>query len=301
MTHVPSFSRALGIALLTPLLAVAQSRIINVSARAVAGPNEKRLIVGFVLHGGTGTTPVLLRAAGPSLAEPPFNVPGTVADPQLSLFAAGGLVISLNDDWGNPPSQVATLGEVMARVGAFPFTNNAGKDAAIYHTGLAARDYSAHVIASPAPGVALAEFYDAGDRDDAPRFINISTRADVGTGANVLIVGFYIRGAGTKSVLVRAVGPVLARDPYNIPGTLADPRLELHGSQGLLESNDNWGDRPDAATLPQVMVQAGAFPLTAGSKDAVLLASLSEGLYSVVISGVGNTTGVALAEVYELQ
>jgi hypothetical protein len=44
----------------------------------------------------------------------------------------------------------------------------------------------------------------------------------------------------------------------------------------------------------------GAFALTPGSKDAALALSLPPGSYTVQISGAGNTTGVAIVEVYEL-
>src|SRR2546429_9823465 len=68
---------------------------------------------------------------------------------------------------------------------------------------------------------------------------NISTRAFVETGDNVVIGGFIVQGAQPKRVIIRAIGPELTQ--YGVPNALADPTLELHDSSGaLIASNDNW-------------------------------------------------------------
>jgi hypothetical protein len=73
------------------------------------------------------------------------------------------------------------------------------------------------------------------------RLGNISTRAFVQTGDDVMIGGFIVQGSEPKRVIIRAIGPELTR--YGVPGVLADPRLELHdGAGALIASNDNWGD-----------------------------------------------------------
>ncbi len=107
-------------------------------------------------------------------------------------------------------------------------------------------------------------------------------RNQVGTGADVLIAGFYVSGTGTKTLLIRGVGPGLAA--LGVSGALADPLLQLFDSRGtLLETNDNW----DAALAP-TFASVGAFPLSAGN------------LYSVQVSGVGGGTGDSIVELYEL-
>lgn len=79
---------------------------------------------------------------------------------------------------------------------------------------------------------------------------------------------------------------------------LADPKLELYAGQTKINENDNWGG---AAALNDAFTATQAFPLPdANSKDAALLITLAPGLYSAQVSGVGGTTGVALAEVYEV-
>jgi hypothetical protein len=143
-------------------------------------------------------------------------------------------------------------------------------------------------------GIALVEIYDADSGKPGSNLINISTRSLVGTDADAQIAGFVVGGPAPKKVLVRAAGPALS--PLGVTGVLADPILELHnqGTGELLATVDNW----DAA-LAADFAKVGAFPWTAGSKDAALVATLDPGLYTVVVKGKNNGTGVALVEVYE--
>ena len=118
------------------------------------------------------------------------------------------------------------------------------------------------------------------------------------TGDAVLIAGFVITGDFSKQVLIRAVGPTLST--YGVTGVLADPKAELYLSGGTvpIQTNDNWGG---GSTLKAAFNTVGAFALPDdASKDAAMLATLTPGAYSVVVSGVNNTTGVALVEIYEM-
>ena len=94
---------------------------------------------------------------------------------------------------------------------------------------------------------------------------------------------------------VKCIGPALTA--FGVGGALADPRLELFafGNPIAIAANDNWD-----ASAASAFSQVGAFNLPAGSKDAVLLLTLPPGTYTAQVSGVGNTTGVALVEIYEL-
>ena len=96
---------------------------------------------------------------------------------------------------------------------------------------------------------------------DAARLVNIATRAQIGGAAGTPIAGFVIGGTGSKTMLVRGVGPGLTA--FGLSGTLADPRLSLVSGNATVASNDNWlsADAP-------AMSAAGAFGLSAGSKDA---------------------------------
>lgn len=124
---------------------------------------------------------------------------------------------------------------------------------------------------------------------------NLSTRGQVGTGANILIAGFVVGGTSPKQVLVRAVGPALGA--FGVTGALADPLLEIFGGSTRIASNDNWTGDPAIQTAAG---QAGAFPLALGSLDSVVLLTLPPGAYTAQVSGVGGRTGVALLELYDV-
>lgn len=131
------------------------------------------------------------------------------------------------------------------------------------------------------------------------KLLNISSRGLVGTGANLLIAGFVVGGSTPKTVLVRASGPALAASPFNVPGTLADPQLQLYSGSSLLASNDGWGG---GAPIVAAAAAVGAFAWSdPGSNDSALLMTLSPGAYTAVVSGASGDTGVSLVEVYDVQ
>ena len=133
---------------------------------------------------------------------------------------------------------------------------------------------------------------------------NISTRAFVQTGDNVMIGGFIIQGTQQKRVIIRAIGPELGVPPYNVPNALANPTLELHNGAGtLIASNDDWQTTiiGGIITSNQVSdIQNSGHAPTAASESAII-ADLPPGNYTAIVRGVNNTTGVALVEVYDLQ
>jgi len=136
---------------------------------------------------------------------------------------------------------------------------------------------------------------------DVGRLINVSTRAGVGTGADVLIEGFVVGGAGTsgtETVLVRASGPALAN--YSVTGYLPDPDLVLAGggSSSVMELATQGGN--DAALVATTSAEVGAFAWTSGDTvDQAAVASLAPGPYTAEIAGASGDTGIALAEVFD--
>lgn len=272
-------------------------RLANISVRTNTGTADATLIVGIVL-GGSGTTgdkAMVFRAVGPTLTK--YSIAGALPDPVLELYDGTSFKIDQNDDWTGVFD--------FTSVGAFPFEGAQPKDAAIYDPYVTG-GHTLHIIGkNGATGVALAEAYDATPLDSfsvfTPRLINGSARTQVGTGENVLILGFVITGSVPEHILVRAVGPTLATAPFNVAGVLADPQLEIYGSASTkLAENDNWGDNGAGPTLSAAFTSVGAFALPSGSKDAALEATLPPGNYTAVVRGVGGTTGVALVELYEL-
>jgi len=254
------------------------SALSNLSVRSTMLSGQT-LIVGAVVKDGTKT--VLVRAAGPALAK--FGLMGLV-DPRLELYTTGASPTAINDDW--PGSLTATADSV----GAFPF-DAGSKDAALSQS--PSGSFTVHAKGTGS-GTILVEVYDTAG-GVSPRLINVSTRSQTGTGADVLIVGFALNGTGTKQVLIRGIGPGLAA--FGVAGTVVDPLIAVfNGGGSQIATNDNWDP-----TLATTFAQVGAFGLPANSKDAALLVTLPAGtLYTVQLSGVNNGTGEALIEVYEV-
>ena len=131
------------------------------------------------------------------------------------------------------------------------------------------------------------------------RLVNISTRAQVGTGADLLIPGFVIAGSGAETLLIRADGPTLQQ--FGVPGVLAQPSLSVFNSAGTaIAANTGWSTNSNPAFIASTAASVGAFQVASGSADCALIVTLPAGAYTVQVSGAGNTTGVALAEIYEV-
>ena len=131
---------------------------------------------------------------------------------------------------------------------------------------------------------------------------NISTRAFVQTGDNVMIGGFIVQGTASKRVIVRAIGPELTR--YGVPNAMANPTLELHDSTGaLIATNDNWRTTiiGGIITTNQVREITASGLAPADGRESAIIADLPAGNYTAIVRGVNSSTGVALVEVYDLQ
>lgn len=132
----------------------------------------------------------------------------------------------------------------------------------------------------------------------AERLINISTRAIAGAGDATLIAGFAISGNQPKQVLIRGIGPGLAA--FGVGGTIANPQIKVYQGKTIVAQNSSWSSSPDAAAIAAAANKVGAFPLPAGSKDAVLLINLQPNIYSAQLTTTDGATGVGMIEVYEV-
>jgi hypothetical protein len=258
----------------TPSPPPAGPSLANISTRAVVGTNANVLIGGFIV---TGTQPkkVIVRGIGPSL-----SLPGKMLDPTLELHDSSGAGIGFNDNW----SQSENSQEIAAS-GLAPSSPG---ESAILVT-LAPGSYTAVLRgANETTGVAVVEVYDL-DPTASSRLANISTRASVQEGDDVLIGGLIVAGQSAASVIVRAMGPSLS-----MAGAMADPTLELRDAEGaLMMANDNW-----RSTQQTAISQTGLAP-TNDAESAVVL-SLSPGTYTAIVRGANGSTGVAVVEVYQL-
>jgi outer membrane protein assembly factor BamB/subtilisin family serine protease len=266
-------------------------RIVNLSARADVGTGANILIAGFVIQ-GSGSKNVILRGVGPTLANPPFDVGGVLQVPQLTLInPSTNAVLDTVAAWGGSPSLAAAF----TAVGAFALPVNSADSA--LEVSLAAGSYTSEVSgAGSTSGVALAEIYDADTGIPATSLANISARANVGTGANILIAGFVIDGSQPVNLLLRGVGPTLST--FNVAGVISQPEIDLYNSQGvLMQSNTGWNGNAAVTTAD---TEAGAFALPAGSADAAMVVSLPAGSYTLQLVGQNGSTGVGLVEVYLL-
>ncbi|MBC7368405.1 MAG: putative Ig domain-containing protein [Undibacterium sp.] len=291
-------SNATGISTVTLVIVVApapSSRIVNFSARAISGPGSQTLIMGFVVAGDGKN--LLVRGIGPTLAA--FGISNALVDPMLTLFNSSGVIAS-NDDWQTDSagqSQSALITATSAQVGAFALPAGS-KDSALIFTVNNGALTTGLLRPNGTTGVALTEIYDI-DTVPGSKLVNVSARMNVTAGEGTLIAGLVIAGNAPKTVLIRGVGPTLS--VFGVTGVLADPQITIFSGATVMASNDNW--ETGSATSAQLVTaasQVGAFALPAGSKDAALLVTLQPGAYTVQVSGVAATAGVALIEVYEM-
>ncbi len=126
------------------------------------------------------------------------------------------------------------------------------------------------------------------------QLLNISTRARVLTGDQVLIAGFIITGTDPKKVIIRGMGPSL----NGVNGTLADPTLELHQGNTTIAVNDNWKMKSDG-TSQQAEVESTTIP-PPNDLESALVMTLNPGSYTAVLSGKAGGTGIGVVEVYDL-
>jgi hypothetical protein len=252
----------------------------NISTRAFVQTGDNVMIGGFIITGG-GQKKVIVRAIGPSLVN--HGITNPLQNPRLELHDHTGAVIASNDNWMNAPNKQQIIDSGLAP------SNNL--ESAIL-TSLNPGAYTAIVSGvNNGTGIALVEGYDL-ERTAGSKLGNISTRALVETGNNVMIGGLIITGPDSDRVIVRAIGPSLAQ--HGITNPLQDPTLELHNGNGtVIAFNDNWKDTQQAE-----ITATGLAPTN--DKESAIVRTLAPGNYTAIVRGKNNTIGVALIEVYGL-
>jgi hypothetical protein len=264
----------------TPGPGLTQAR--NLSTRMRVQVGDKVGIGGFIITGATSKH-VVVRAIGPSLSH--FNIGNVLADPVLELRGPSGFTTVINDNWRDTQEAAITA------TGLAP-TNDL--ESAIDAT-LAPGAYTAIVRGkNNGTGVALVEVYDV--TPSTGKLGNISTRAFVDTGENIVIAGVVL-GNGTASdrLVLRGIGPSLAPAFFPASAVLANPTLELRDENGaLLVANNDWQDN---AVQAAEITAAGLAP--SNNLESAIAATLPPGFYTVLMAGLNGGTGIGLVEIYD--
>jgi hypothetical protein len=267
----------------SPTATPANVQLLNISGRSLVQGSDDAGIGGFIINGERSKR-IVVRGIGPSMRVDGQPVPGALQDPFIELHDSTGAIIVSNDDWRDTQEQ-----EIQSS-GLAPSDD---REAAVVLT-LTPDNYTAVVRgANGSSGIGLSEVYDV-DGSSESELGNLSVRADVRTGDNVLIDGLILRGGDARRVLFRAIGPEL--HDKGVPGELQDPTLELHDSNGaLLTSNDNWKEAANASDIEAT----GLAPKD--DRESAILMTLSPGDYTAIVRGADATTGIGLAEAYKLE
>ena len=266
-------------------VSAAAAQPLNISVRSPVGTGNNVMISGFITTAGS-TKKVIVRGLGPSLTG--AGVSGALPDPVLELRAADGSLIASNDNWKQNSAQ-----------NQLEITNNQlapsdDAESAMVAT-LPPGNYTAIIRGQGnTTGVGLVEVYDI-DRTSASRLANISGRAFVQTGSNVLIGGFIVgNNIGAGKIVARGIGPSLVSSGLTNP--LLDPTLELRDNNGaLVIGDDNWQDDANQAAQISAAGLAPANPL-----EAAVATSLLPGTYTAIVAGKSGGAGVGVVEVYNL-
>ena len=261
----------------------ATPQALNLSTRMNVGTGNNVGIGGFIIT-GTAAKHVIVRGIGPSLTKFGFAATDVLADPTIEVRGPGSFGTITNNNWRD--SQEAQI-----KADGLAPTNDL--ESAIDAT-LPAGAYTVIVKgANNGIGIALFEVYDL-DTAAASRLANLSTRAFVGTGGNVVIAGFVLGpNISNDRIVIRGLGPSLSA--FGITNALADPTLELRDENGVLVfANSDWQDNASQAAQ---ITAAGLAPTN--TKESAIAATLPAGLYTAILAGVNNSQGVGIVEVYD--
>ena len=266
--------------------------LLNLSARGYqAGAGN--LILGFVTE-ATELRSWLLRGVGPSLAS--FGVSDPVAAPALEVYS-GATVIDSAGAWSGR-SDAAALRAAAVETGAFALTEGSA-DAALVKP-LPAGAYTV-VVRGAGGGTALAEVYDGAGAQTSGALRNASIRGTVGAADKPLGAGLVIGAGASRTVLVRGVGPSLAK--FGVGNPLAAVTLQLVNGWGeTIATSAGWSEGSNADEIAAATAKIGAFPLASEpAGDAALLVTLPGGSYTVTARAADGTSGAGgevLLEVY---
>ncbi|QYM79229.1 hypothetical protein K0B96_01025 [Horticoccus luteus] len=279
------------------------ARLSNLSARAVGGSGDRAVIAGFVVATGGS---FLLRGAGPALAA--YGVPNPSLHPTLTLRHSPDVFLASNTGWSNnAANEITRLATSASEAGAFPFAAGSADCALLLPIPPGVYTIT---ITDQTEGETLAEIYGLASPDGAPaaQAVNLSIRGALSRPDERLIIGLVLKSDLPQPILLRGVGPGLARFLGAVP-VCQNPRLRVFDAGGnLMAGSDDWStswDPPPGGMVSSQQVsvadaalQAGAFALNNGSHDAALVYNLAAGVYTVHLESKDGSTGAVLFEAY---
>ena len=297
-----------GVTGISQSISAAEGKLVNLSTRALVGTGEEVMIGGFIVQGGARQ--VLIQARGPELVND--GISNALADPVLTIIQTSEgepprttlnppIELMVNDNWEDSQRQL-----VFALWGGNPnLAEGSLSSAAVL--ALEPGGYTAMVEGKDGTsGVALVEVYEVvnlvGIGSPEGRLVNLSTRALVGTGEEVMIGGFIIDD-DPQQVLIQALGPELADRGISKP--LADPVLTVTNTTDRdpnnhtqIIVNDDWEDSQGRLISD---LWGGNPPLTEDSLSSAVVLTLDPGNYTAKVEGKDGASGVAIVEVYGIE
>jgi hypothetical protein len=291
------------------------TQLANISARASVRTGDEVAIAGFIIQSDPGPTSrgtrgpgvptkrVLIRGIGPSLTTNGVDpLADRLLDPVLDLHDQNGVLIASNDDW-----KVADGFQTETDITDTGLKPKDDHEAALLRTLVSGNAYTAvlrgkDANGDPASGIGLVEVYDL-EFGTNTHLANLSTRAFVDVGDNVLIGGIIVKGGEATRFLFRAIGPSLESQGLPPGSAVPDPQLDIHDGQGMVVAhNDNWKEEPDGTPNGTREAEINATGLAPGNdSEAAIIYSPAPGDYTAIVSGLGaDQDGIGMVEVYEI-
>ncbi len=261
------------------------SVLASIQSRVHVGVNDELGFAGFLVSGNERKT-LVIRALGPSLSR--YGIRDVLANPMLEIHDARGSIVASNDGW-----RVAQ-GSLFVEGGQYHAYQPGNELEPALVVNLPVGAYTAVVRGkNNTQGIALIEIYDV-SRGNGSKLSHISTRAMVGGAENVLVSRITLAGSSPLKVVARVLGPSLSR--YGVTNPLVNPRLSFYNANGtLLHTSSNWMENPVQANQLRTSGYAPTDP-----REPALMMTLPAGVYTAVVNGENNATGIALFDAYAL-
>ncbi|MBH53840.1 MAG: hypothetical protein CMI18_05775 [Opitutaceae bacterium] len=277
-----------------------QSTFLNLSNRAFVGTGDSVLIGSLIIF--DGQIKIYAKASGPSLANANPPVPNALGNPTMRIVEVGtGTTLYENDDWEtqSDPSvttalEAANLAPVLPTESLEPaMVVTLGNDGAFTAYSFVLEGVGA------TEGFATIEIFDAtteGEIANLGTLFNLSNRALVGTGDEVLIASMIVIGEAPKGFFAKASGPSLANANPPVPNVMQDPKLTLRfaGGGAVIYENDDWETQDDPQVATWLQDPALAPVLPTDSKEPAMVAVVNPGgfgLYSLIVEGLDLQPG----------